>query len=290
MRQVITLVIVLLTCYLTIGDVNILPISCASVGGYKAYSTRFLLTENPISEGGKWINGQVGLEWDNVRTTTNFAFGTQNGSGGYDDSTALLTGPWGPNQTAEATVRIVSPDDGAGNEEVELRLRSSISSHSLTGYEIQYSTQSNNPYFYIVRWDGALGRFTNLIHITSGCAIGRCYVHDGDVVTATVDSSNTIRMYVNGTQVLLTTDNTFTTGAPGMGFYLKGNSTSNSHFGFANFTATDAPVRAAHTNAPRLCINSTCRASEQRSSPFGDNNLITRMCDGGWGVKDVLAR
>ena len=57
------------------------------------YSTNFAGTENPISEGGRWINGGVaGLDWANVRTTPGLAFGTQTGLIEYNDAAALLSG------------------------------------------------------------------------------------------------------------------------------------------------------------------------------------------------------
>jgi hypothetical protein len=35
----------------------------------QTYTTRFSVAENPISEGGKWVNGKtVGLDWSNVAT------------------------------------------------------------------------------------------------------------------------------------------------------------------------------------------------------------------------------
>ncbi len=67
------------------------------------------------------------------------AFGTEINEAGpgplkYDDSAAVLKGIWGPNQTVQATVHSVNPNqDGKVWEEVELRLRSSISPHSCTG-------------------------------------------------------------------------------------------------------------------------------------------------------------
>ena len=73
------------------------------------------------------MNGQRGgLDWANVRTTPGFAFGTELGGNRpelqkHDDSTAILTGTWGPNQTAQATVHTVSQNDKI-YEEVELRL------------------------------------------------------------------------------------------------------------------------------------------------------------------------
>src|SRR5262245_29798940 len=95
------------------------------------YTTNFPLTENPISEGGDWINGLTnGIDWADVATTPGKASGTQTGTGlGYADSTALLTGTWGADQTAQATVYITSEDRTHDTEEVELRLRSSLSPH-----------------------------------------------------------------------------------------------------------------------------------------------------------------
>ena len=78
-----------------------------------SYSTNFPLTENPISENGRWINGKaVGLDWSDVSTTGGFARGQQTPDGGgsknFNDATALLAGSWGPDQTAQAVVRNVS--------------------------------------------------------------------------------------------------------------------------------------------------------------------------------------
>lgn len=73
------------------------------------YTTNFPLAENPISEAAHWTNGQAaGLDWKDVRTTPGLAFGADaSGTPNYNDPTALLTGSWGPNQTAQATVHTV---------------------------------------------------------------------------------------------------------------------------------------------------------------------------------------
>src|SRR5246127_4853048 len=42
----------------------------------RSYSTRFQHDEDPISEGGKWINGgKDGIDWYNVITKNGFAHG-----------------------------------------------------------------------------------------------------------------------------------------------------------------------------------------------------------------------
>src|SRR5690348_7331572 len=44
------------------------------------YITSFALTENPISEGGKWVNGnQVGFDWSDVATAPGLAYGVEIG-------------------------------------------------------------------------------------------------------------------------------------------------------------------------------------------------------------------
>src|SRR5882672_6733604 len=105
--------------------------------GTRTHSTHFALTENPISEGGNWINGQTtGLDWHDVSTTPGLAIGHQSGSS-YTDGTALLTGAWGPTQTVEAVVHTVKQHDSC-YQEVEMRLRSALTAHSCTGYEISF--------------------------------------------------------------------------------------------------------------------------------------------------------
>jgi hypothetical protein len=136
------------------------------------------------------LNGQRdGLDWANVRTTPGFAFGTELGGTRlepqkYDDSTALLTGTWGPNQTAQATVYSVNQNqDGKVWEEVELRLRSALSPHKATGYEIFFRcSKIAKAYCNIVRSDGPLGSFTYLKQ-AEGSRYG---VANGDVVKASM--------------------------------------------------------------------------------------------------------
>ena len=78
-----------------------LTITAASAGA-GTYATVFPAAENPISEGGRWINGKtVGLDWANVVTTPGLAFGTESGSVGYDDATALLVGTLGADPDSE---------------------------------------------------------------------------------------------------------------------------------------------------------------------------------------------
>jgi hypothetical protein len=214
----------------------------SSLGWGNTYSTNFPLTENPISDSGKWINGQtVGIDWTNVRTTTGFAFGTMIGTdpapAQYADATAVLTGNWGADQTVQGTVKLLSGSSAPNVfEEVELRLRTTIAAHSITGYEVNCSVSTTNQYIQIVRWNGPLASWTQLNGVTGHCV-------NGDVLKATISgtTSTTITVYLNGNVVLTATDSgsPFTTGNPGMGFFLQGTSGLDANYGFSSFSATD---------------------------------------------------
>jgi hypothetical protein len=205
------------------------------------YSTSFAADEDPISEGGSWINGKsVGLDWADVRTVPGLAFGV-NLPSKYADPTAVLTGDWGSDQQAEGTVTVKTPLFTCCHE-VELRLRSIIAPHSITGYEILCSISVSNPYLEIVRWNGPLNDFTYVSKVGIGCA-------DGDILKA-VAHGDIISVYKNGAKLLESKDGNYTSGSPGIGFYEDSNDVWSkfgfgrwSQFGFSRFSATD-DVRA----------------------------------------------
>jgi hypothetical protein len=221
---------------------NVLPAAAPLAGTHGPYSTRFAQTGNPLSEGGQWSNGRKdGLDWTDVRSTPGFAFGTEIGGARpapqkYDDSTALLKGAWGPNQTVQATVHSVKPNqDGKVYEEVELRLRSTLSAHKCTGYEVMFRcSKIPKAYCNVARWEGPLGRFT-MLKETKGSKYG---VQDGDLVQATM-IGNVLTVYINGVQIVQLTDDKFTSGNPGIGFYLEGATGVIGDYGFSSFMATD---------------------------------------------------
>jgi len=199
----------------------------------------FPLTENPISESGNWTNGgTTGLDWSNVQTTPELAFGTINSSTpNYGDSTAILTGTWNPDQMAQAVVHSVNQTSSI-HEEVELRLRTTVAAHNITGYEVNFRcTSDGSQYVAIVRWNGSLGDFTYVANLNPGGP----GIHDGDTVKATIVGS-TITAYINGVQVLQGTDSTYTSGNPGIGFDTESDSGSTSrdgNFGVTSFYAAD---------------------------------------------------
>ena len=204
------------------------------------YTTSFPLKENPISEGGRWMGGKaVGIDWGDISTTPGLAIGHA-GPKRFADATALLKGNWGPTQTAEAGVYSKAV---YRYPEVSLRLRSSLSPHRCTGYEISNSLRKGkSAYLIIVRWNGPLADFTYLVQ-DGGAKYG---VTTGDVVKATI-VGNVITAYKNGVPLARVTDNTYSTGNPGIGF----NEGINGVYGISRFTATDAPIAAGPAAGPR---------------------------------------
>jgi hypothetical protein len=224
----------------------------------RAYRTSFERDENPISEGGMWLNGKRdGIDWADVISKNRGAYGSvtrmavaerrvEQGNldpasgegsapeGDYDDPTAVLTGAWGKNQHAKGKVFSRKPTQEYF-QEVELRLRSTIAPHVCTGYEVFFRClKTDEGYAEIVRWNGKVGDFTSLKKLV-GAQYG---VKDGDEVEATIDG-NLLKGFINGVEVISATDDVFDSGSPGIGFnFFVGN--TNVDHGFTYFeVATD---------------------------------------------------
>jgi hypothetical protein len=238
----------------------------------RTYSTAFPTAETPLSEGGNWIDGHVtGLDWASVQISpSGLAHGTQTGSATgnarFADSTAVLSGAWAPNQTVTGVVHSVNQPSGDILEEVELRLRTTITAHSITGYECTYSVRTMIPYVGIVRWNGPLGSFTTL---DDGRA--RPVIHDGDVVKCSI-SGSTITIYINDVEILQVTDPTYSSGSPGIGFYLQDDGSDmplSTDFGFTSFTASDSPALSlsASVNQPTFKVGETLSTSLGLTNP-----------------------
>jgi len=217
----------------------------------RSYRTSFQVDEDPILEGGLWINGRKdGIDWCNVVTRNGVAYGEvsrmgiaerriEQGNlspagdlvpeGDYDDPTAVLSGVWGKNQIARA--RVFSRNQTEKYfQEVEIRLRSTIMPHRCTGYEVFWRClKTESAYAEIVRWNGKVGDFTSLKK-----HIGPQYgVADGDLVEASI-VGNVIKGFINGVEVISTSDDTFDSGSPGIGFNF-GVGDSNVDHGFVSF-------------------------------------------------------
>jgi hypothetical protein len=228
----IALVASFLAGYLLIRKVRNHRSASISAGPHGTYATNFPLTEFPISEAGKWIGGHtVGLDWSDLGTVSGHSYGSVLDPN-YADPTALLTGLWGSDQMARGVVFSLHQQD-TPNQEVELRLRSSLSAHSCTGYEIGWRISPNNEaYMGIARWNGKLGDLTPLV-TRYGARFG---ASNGDVIEA-YPIGDVISAYKNGALQARLTDHSFPTGSPGMG--TDWGTGTNTDFGLSQFTATD---------------------------------------------------
>ena len=207
------------------------------LGFSQTYTTRFPGIEDPLSEGGKWTN--KGVDWTRITKKAGLAYGTQTGTNTgiykFNDSYAHLSG-FPPDQEAWGQTRIVNPNPPC-TQEVEILLRFTSAPHRTTGYEcFARCVHSASSYVQIVRWDGALGKFTYLAD-KRGANYG---LNNGDILKASI-IGNVITVYVNGVEKARATDDTFKTGNPGIGEFLACESghglASNSDFGFSSFTA-----------------------------------------------------
>lgn len=251
----------------------LLVLGVTSVVYSQTYTTTFPATANPITEGGNWINGgTVGLDWGNVQTATNKAFGVSLPSQ-FGDPTAVLTGTWGTNQTVTATVKIAAPSSPVAHE-VEIRLRTSITAHSITGYEVLCSVVTASPYIQVIKWNGPVANFTQLDQN------GSLFCADGDVLVATVSgpaNATQIRLSKNGTFVTFSncncttvTDTTgFTNGSPGIGFY-DNQDVNWSNFGFSAFTASAGTAGGTCSQADITAAITAAAAGSTVTVPAGN--------------------
>ena len=207
-------------------------------GGAVTYSTHFLATENPISEGGHWIH--LGAPWSLVATGGGVAYGTQPGDGAYTDSYAHLSG-FPPDQSVTATIHLAAGFSPGGTREVEIHLRWADSASNARGYECNLAY--NGGYAEVVRWNGPLGDYT---YVSSQGSGGPGAVHDGDVFEAQIVGT-TITTWLNGHQlqhvdVASIGGTVWTDGNPGMGFWRgAGASATPGDYGFSSYAAMSRP-------------------------------------------------
>jgi len=194
------------------------------------YTTTFKTRENPLDENGRWTEGRRdGLDWQDVAVFTPGLAGPAATQMGFDDATAILTGPWGPDQYVSVVINRPTLDPIFALE-IQIRLRSDIQPHSIKGYEILECQQ-------IVRWNGPLGDFTYLsVSYPTGSVFP---LSDGDTFSAQM-VGNMISVFRNGVLCMTAMDGTFASGNPGIGF--DTGDPNHPAFGISSFTASSSPI------------------------------------------------
>ncbi len=182
-----------------------------------------------------------GLDWHDPATSSGRAFSpvlvdSSPPAARYADAIAHLKTSYlafNTNQFAEATVyRAAGYSPGVSKHEVELLLRFSITAHDAHGYEVLWG---HDGYLDIVRWNGALGSYTQLNPVEPNIGAPA----DGDVFRAEIFGSM-ITVRKNGTTVLVqdvsASGTLWSTGQPGVGFWPV-DSSSPDKLGWKSFQA-----------------------------------------------------
>ncbi len=214
----------------------------------KTYTTNFPVTENPISEGGRWTNGGIFGKTD-VQTSPGKAYGTMvsfNGSE-FIDSCACLSG-FGPDHEVLCTIS----NSGAMNGlEVEILLRADITSDHIFLYELDCVYTDRG--IHLARWDMTKANPNSFTVLRNPHTVvrkllgGEAAFENGDQVYAkivgTVITCRYKRVGDRAFSNLFTYDTArdavrHSGGNPGIGFWNETGSAANqSKFAWSNFTA-----------------------------------------------------
>lgn len=210
--------------------------------GQRFYSSKFKLTETPLSEGGSWTSWGINPPSTHCRSANGVLWGTMKFFDGnnFADSGACLSG-FAPDHACRA---IIVNTGNPTTREVELLVRSSITSNTRTGYELDLSPAFG---LNVVRINGPDNDFTIA---TSGFPITNnpnvlfddgaewTWAADGFFLTATcndivVVNNLDIRTAFGGGLVL-------STGNPAAGFWNDTGVDDNAAvFGWRDFAAYD---------------------------------------------------
>lgn len=220
----------------------------------RGYGTSFSLTENPISEGGRWQGGlTVAEDWCDIETSGGRAFGTQSGTIGppYNDSVAILQPPagksWGADQTVMGRVFITSRSGWNSFKEVECILRATISAGNLYLYECLFSVVAGTTYVQIMRWNGPVGQslddFEEIAVKSDFAGLSDGTYVRGRIIGTTIDASTSPdgvnwTVQCSGDIVTDASDGiSYATGSPGIGFWNREPTNgANNTFGFDDWS------------------------------------------------------
>ena len=216
--------------------------SVASPSGF--YHTNFPLTENPMREGGVWIEGGTdNLDFSDVSTTPGLAIGHETIGNGHD-AIAILdpakVGSFPADQYAEGVVYWSKPLV-AYSPEIELFVRTTFSAHWFRGYSCSFGVNaSNQPYLLIGGAYGSFGDWQSIMDDTNA----KYAVVTGDVIRLQIVGTR-ISVYKNAalmnTADVATAGRTtdiLTGGSAGLGFNSEeAGGTHNNLYGLSAFTA-----------------------------------------------------
>jgi hypothetical protein len=202
-----------------VTDSGVTDSGMLDAGGKLLYATSFPGTENPISEGGRWLGGLTdGVVFKDVRTTPGRAFASGINYD-YDDSLAILKSPVIPNdQFVEVTIYLKQGYVPPSSHEIELLLRGNIDKTKGPAYAPLYEV--------LIPWGGTNGSIFYQNGVKGGFeqlpigGPGYAPLKTGDVVRAEMVGSQ-ITVKVNGAVAMTASDTRLPIGKPGIGFFVR---------------------------------------------------------------------
>lgn len=193
-----------------------------------AFTTLFPLTENPISQGGKWDGGAaVGLDWLNFKTASGVACAGGASSSSpppFNDSLAVLRSSVIALAADQYVSWIIHKAPGytpPGTHELGGLLRFQLGPNVARGYEYYCGATGSST---LIRWNGPLNNFSTMG--TTGP--GPVSPSDGDIMLFTAVGA-VLTAYQNGSMVWTATDATWATGQGGLQSYAESTSTPTSY-------------------------------------------------------------
>jgi hypothetical protein len=175
--------------------------------------------QNPVIDDGNWLGGAtVGVDWNDMKTVTSpnrIAGAAFVGGSGADDCLAWRNDFWTPDQSITGVVyrdpAYVAPD----THEIQLHLRTLLAANSAKTYEFNYDHTSEG--YQLAKWNGPLGDVTVITDLGPTTAFSM--VTD-DVVELRIVGTE-ISLWYNGTNMSNWSDNTYSTGKPGIGAFVR---------------------------------------------------------------------
>lgn len=196
------------------------------VSGGSQFATDFLISENPLSQGGIWKLGATdGLDWIDWQSTGSVACAaafSADPAPPFNDAVAVLKTSGftcNPDQFVEIVVHVVPGYSPPSTHELGVFVRANLSAHSMTGYESYVSIAGSHS---LVRWNGALNDFSPFFS-GSPSPPAESYVHRLEAI------GNVISFYQNGVLISSATDSNYPTGQPGMQSYVVSGGTFDSY-------------------------------------------------------------
>ena len=199
---------------------------CLTTPLVSSFFADFSLTENPISQGGKFRTGGVTGFYKDPRSIGGKCYAASTVGADYDDCLGQLQNHGiGANQRASLTVFRQGGYTSGDTHEFALYLRLVIGASLVRGYECLMNEQDG---FQIVRWEGISQGSDNFNTGISVSGSGPGHLVTGDVIVFEGIGSN-FRVLKNAVEVASFTDSTWTTGNPGLGFFVRptGNTPEN---------------------------------------------------------------